>query len=105
MSEPIVFVSNQRINSGKLDYYKQLYRHSVKLIEKNKPGPVAHLAYVNDEGTEASILHMIPDTESMEMHMVGVDELAKKAFEFMEIVSFEIYVRHNFTDPRRKEMT
>jgi len=25
------------------------------------------------------------------LHMQGVDELAKKAFEFMEIVSFEIY--------------
>ena len=25
------------------------------------------------------------------MHMQGVDELAKKAFEFMDIVSFEIY--------------
>jgi hypothetical protein len=27
----------------------------------------------------------------MELHMQGVDELAKKAFEFMEIVSLEIY--------------
>lgn len=35
-----------------------------------------------------SIVHVFPDAESMELHLQGVDELAKKAFEFMEIVSF-----------------
>ena len=91
MSEPIVFISNQRIKEGKLDGYKQYYRQVAELTEANKPGTVAHLAYVNKEGTEMSIVHTFPDAESMELHMKGVDELAKKAYEFMEIVSFEIY--------------
>ena len=34
---------------------------------------------------------MFPDAESKEMHMHGVGELADKAFEYMEIVSFELY--------------
>jgi quinol monooxygenase YgiN len=91
MSEPIVFISNQRIKEGKHDEYTQAYRQVAELTEANKPGTVAHLAYVNEDGTEASIVHVFPDAESMELHMQGVDELAKKAFEFMEIVSFEIY--------------
>ena len=91
MSEPIVFISNQRIKEGKLDEYTQAYRQVAELTEANKPGTVAHLAYVNEDGTEMSIVHVSPDAESMELHMQGVDELAKKAFEFMEIVSFEIY--------------
>ena len=91
MSEPIVFISNQRIKEGKLDEYTQAYRQVAELTEANKPGTVAHLAYVNEDGNEMSIVHVFPDAESMELHMQGVDELAKKAFEFMEIVSFEIY--------------
>jgi hypothetical protein len=91
MSEPIVFISNRRIKEGKFDEYAQNYRQGVEMIEANKPGTVAHLAYANEDGTEASIVHVFPDAESMELHMQGVDELAKKAFEFMEIVSFEIY--------------
>jgi quinol monooxygenase YgiN len=91
MSEPIVFISNQRIKEGKLDEYTQAYRQVAELTEANKPGTVAHLAYVNEDGTEMSIVHVFPDAESMELHMQGVDELAKKAFQFMEIVSFEIY--------------
>lgn len=97
MSEPIVFISNQRIKEGKLDEYTQAYRQVAELTEANKPGTVAHLAYVNEDGTEMSIVHVFPDAESMELHMQGVDELAKKAFEFMEIVSFEIYGRPSDT--------
>jgi len=91
MSEPIVFISNQRIKNGKLEGYKHYYRQVAELTAANKPGTVAHLAYINEDGTEMSIIHIFPDAESMELHMRGVDELAKKAFEFMEIVSFEIY--------------
>ena len=97
MSEPIVFISNQRIKEGKLDGYKQYYRQVAELTEANKPGTVAHLAYANEDGTAVSIVHIFPDAESMELHMLGVDELAKKAFEFMEIVSFEVYGRPSDT--------
>jgi len=93
MSEPIVFISNQRVKKGKLDGYKQYYRQVAEMTEANKPRTVAHLAYANEDGTAVSIVHIFPDAESMELHMLGVDELAKKAFEFMEIVSFEIYGR------------
>jgi uncharacterized protein YkuJ len=97
MSEPIVFISNQRVKDGKLDGYKKYYRQVAEMTEANKPGTVAHLAYANEDGTAVSIVHIFPDAESMDLHMLGVDELAKKAFEFMEIVSFEIYGRPSDT--------
>ena len=91
MSEPIIFISNQRVKEGKLEGYKQYYRQVAEMTEVNKPGTVAHLAYLNENGTELSIIHIFPDAESMELHMKGVDELAKKAYEYVEILSFEIY--------------
>lgn len=91
MSEPIVFISNQRVKEGKLEGYKHYYRQVAEQTKANKPGTVAHLAYINEEGSELSIIHIFPDAESMELHMIGVDELAKKAFDFIDIVSFEIY--------------
>jgi len=91
MSEPIVFISNQRVKEGKLEGYKHYYRQVAEQAKANKPGTVAHLAYLNEEGSELSIIHIFPDAESMELHMKGVDELAKKAFEYVEILSFEIY--------------
>ena len=91
MSEPIVFISNQRVKEGKLEGYKDYYRQVAEQAKKHKPGTVAHIAYHNEEGTELSIIHIFPDAEAMELHMRGVDELAKKAYEYVEILSFEIY--------------
>ncbi len=93
MSEPIIFISNQRVKEGKLDGYKQYYRQVAELTKANKPGTAAHLAFANEEGTEVSIVHIFPDAESMELHMVGVDALAKKGYEFVEVTSFEIFGR------------
>jgi quinol monooxygenase YgiN len=91
MSEPIIFISNQKVKEGKLEGYKQYYRQVAEQAKAEKPGTIAHLAYLNEEGAELSIIHIFPDAEAMELHMKGVDQLAKKAFEYVEIVSFEIY--------------
>ena len=91
MSEPIIFISHQRVKEGKLEGYKHYYRQVAEQAKANKPGTIAHLAYLNGAGAELSIIHIFPDAESMELHMRGVDELAKKAYEYVEIFSFEIY--------------
>jgi hypothetical protein len=91
VSEPIIFISNQRVKEGKLEGYKHYYRQVAEHAQADKPGTIAHLAYLNKDSSELSIIHIFPDAESMELHMKGVDELAKKAFEYVEILSFEIY--------------
>ena len=93
MSEPIVFISNQRIKPGKLEGYKQYYREVAEFTEANKPGTVAHLGYVSEDGAEATIVHVFPDAESMERHMRGIGKISEKAAEFMEIVGWQIYGR------------
>jgi quinol monooxygenase YgiN len=93
MSHPIVFISNQRIKPGKLDEYKQYYLKVAAFTEANKPGTVAHLGYINEAGTEATIVHVFSDAEAMEQHMRGVGKIAEKAGEFMELVSWELYGR------------
>ena len=90
MSEPIIFISNQRVKEGKLEGYKHYYRQVAEQAKADKPGTIAHLAYHNEEGSELSIIQIFTDAESMELHMKGVDELAKKAFGYVEILSFEI---------------
>jgi hypothetical protein len=93
MSGPIVFISNQRIKPGKLEAYKQYYLQVAALTEANKPGTVAHLGYLSEDGAEATIVHLFLDAEAMERHMRGVGKIAEKAAEFMEIVSWQIYGR------------
>lgn len=91
MPEPIVFISHFKVKQGKLDGFKQYFREGASVLEAEKPRTVAFLAYLNEKGTEATIVHVFPDAESMDLHVQGADERSAGAYEFMEPAGFDIY--------------
>ena len=91
MSEPIVFISRNRVKEGKLEEFKLLYGPGAEKLKREKPGTVAFLGYANDGGTEITIIHVFPDADAMDRHMEGVAERSKQAYEFIESAGFEIY--------------
>lgn len=91
MSEPIVLITHSRLKEDKLDGLRQYFRQSIPSLEQAKPGTVAFLPYLSDDGTELTIVHVFPDAESMALHMQGVQERARAAYEFIESKAFEIY--------------
>ena len=91
MSEPIVFVSKVRIKDRKLDSFKDAFPKVAEEIKTDKPGTVAFLAYANEDGTEATIVHIFPDGEAMALHLQGAGERTKRSADFLEVVHWEIY--------------
>jgi hypothetical protein len=91
MSEPIVFVSQQRIKPGKLEGYRQYAQGIAAQFEANRPGTVAFLGYVNDAGTEATFIYTFPNAEAMQAHVQFAAEVAKGSSEFIEAYRLEVY--------------
>ena len=91
MSKPIVFISHFRIKEGKLDNLIQLSQKVTEQHKANKPGTVLFLLYLNEQGTELSIIHVFLDADSFDRHVEGVDERAKAAYEFVEPTRREVY--------------
>lgn len=91
MSEPIVFVSRNRVKEGKLDQVGPVYREAAEYIKDRKPGTLAHLGFLNAEGTELTIVHIFRDAEAMESHMEAAAEAAKKGFQVIESLRLEVY--------------
>lgn len=91
MSEPIVFISRNRMKLDKVDDFRKHYRDSVPLTEANKPGTLVQLAYENQDATEVTIIRVFPSAEAMDHQLQGADERSKKTYEFIEPVSVEIY--------------
>jgi hypothetical protein len=93
MSEPVVFISHFGIKEGTLD---DLRRHSEEVIEslrEDKPRTVLFLAFLDEDATEVSFLHVFPDAESMDLHFEGADERGKAVSRFLEPRGWEIYGR------------
>ena len=91
MPEPIIFIAHQRIKQGKAEEYKKVYQEVGEWMEANKPQTAAHIAYVSEDGTEASVVHIFPDIDAMEKHMQNLGDVGAKAFSLMEIVGFDVY--------------
>jgi len=91
MSESMVFIARQKIKEGKLEDYKQNFLEVMNFIQSNKPNTVGFLDYLNEEGTEAVLVQIYANAEAMEQHVQGLGEIAKKSYESMDVMSFEIY--------------
>jgi hypothetical protein len=91
MSEPIVFISHHRIKEGKLDALRIVHQEKTLLLQELKPDTIVFLAYAREDGDEVSFVHVFPDAEAMDIHFQGAEERSKRAYEFMEPKSMEIY--------------
>ena len=91
MSGPIVFVSHNRIKDDKLDAFRTFFHEGSRSIEQDKPGTVVFLAYADEEGQTADIVHVFPDAEAMDRHMDGVAERVGASDQFIEGTGVEIY--------------
>lgn len=90
MVEPIVFISHSRIKEGKREGFRRHFREHLPALQEDKPQTVAMAAYLNEDGTEVTIVHVFADDEAMDLHMDGVQERAAAASEFIESVRFHI---------------
>ena len=91
MSEPIVFISRNKIKAGKVDEFRRHYRDSIPPIFTEKPDTFAQLAYENEEASEVTIVRLFPSAEALDMQLQGVDERSKKTYEFIETIDIEIF--------------
>lgn len=91
MTDPIVFISRNRIKEGKIDKFREHYRASVTPVFTGKPGTLVQIAYESQDMTEVTIVRLFPDADAMDSQLQGAGERSKKTYEFIQPVSIEIY--------------
>lgn len=93
MTEPIVFISHQRMLPGMLEDFRAAFATVTAEIEADKPGTVLFLAFASEDAAEVRIVHVFPDAAALDRHMVGVAERSAHARTFMETTAFEVFGR------------
>lgn len=91
MPDPIVFISHSKVKEGRLEAFQDLSGEVFSVMEAEKPGTVLHYGYLNERETEIHFVHVFPDADAMDAHMVGASQRVGRADEFIETFSFEIY--------------
>ena len=91
MTNPLVFISRNRIKEGKNDEFRKHYQDSIPPILAGKTGTLAQLAYENEEATEFTIVRLFPSADALDLQIQGADERSKKTYTFIEPISIEIF--------------
>lgn len=91
MPDPIVFVSRGRVKDGKLEALRDYSLEVWPVLEAEKPGTVFQYGYLDENGSEVHFVHVFPDADALDAHMMGAGERSAAAAEFMETYEFEIY--------------
>ena len=81
MSEPFIFIGTHTLREGKLEGFKKACRELVEVVEATEPRLIAFNIYVNEDGTEATIVQVHPDPDSMLFHMQVAREHISEAYQ------------------------
>lgn len=91
MTDPIIFISRNRIKEGLFNDFKRYYHDSVPRTESEKPDTLVQLAYVNENSTQVDIVRLFPNPEALDQQLRGADDRSKVTYQYIEPTSVEIY--------------
>ena len=80
-SAPLIFVATNRLKPGQLDAERRRVPGLVEFVEENEPQLIAFNEYVNENGTEVTVVQVHPDAASMQKHLGIIGERAAQAYD------------------------
>jgi len=91
MTEPIVFISRNRVLPGMLEEFLRHYEVSLPLTQASKPDTLVQLGYVNEDKTEFTVVRVFPSAEAMDEQLRGSDVRSKVSYQYIEPTAMEIF--------------
>jgi quinol monooxygenase YgiN len=91
MSGPIVYISHFRIKEGRDPEWWASVDQVLPALEAEKPKTVFQNFYTDETGTTVSIVHVFADADAMDSHMEGAVTRARRAYDYLEPIGFEVY--------------
>ena len=91
MSEPIIYIDRSEIREGKLEELKTAMNELIEFIEANEAQLIAYNVYFNEDGTRMAVVHVHPDSASLEFHMKVAGPAFPKFAEFIQLLTIDVY--------------
>ena len=87
----IVYVDTSDVREGALDELKPAMKELADFVEANEPRIIAYNVYLSDDGTRMSVVHVHPDSDSLEYHMEVAGPVFRKFAGLVTLSSIHIY--------------
>jgi hypothetical protein len=91
MSNAIVYIDTSEVREGALEELKAGMKELVDLIAANVPRVLAYNVYFSADGTTMTVVHVHPDSASLEHHLEVAGPIFRRFVELVTLTSIHIY--------------
>jgi quinol monooxygenase YgiN len=84
MAEPLIFTNTTTIRDGQLDAWVKYFHEFAEHIRSQEPQLLHFSMYVDESGTEETIVQVHPDAESMRTHLAVMADHGHAAAEYLD---------------------
>jgi quinol monooxygenase YgiN len=91
LHDPIVYVDISDVREGALEELKAGLAELVDFIDANEPRLLAYNVYFSDDGTRVTVVHVHPDSASLEHHMEVAGPLFRRFVDLVTLSSIHVY--------------
>jgi quinol monooxygenase YgiN len=84
MAEPLIFTNTTAIKEGQLEAWVKYFREFAEAIEAQEPRLLHFTMYVDESGTEETIVQIHPDAASMRTHLAVMADHGHVAAEYLD---------------------
>lgn len=87
----IVYVDMSDVREGALEDLKAGMKELVDFVEANEPRILAYSVYFSDDGARMTVVHVHPDSASLEYHLEVAGPVFRRFVELVTLSSIHIY--------------
>jgi quinol monooxygenase YgiN len=93
MAEPLIYVDVAEVREGALVELRQAISDLAEFVEENEPQLLSYYAYLSDDGTRLSVVHIHADPASLDRHLEIAGPRFARFAELVTLRSIDIYGR------------
>jgi hypothetical protein len=79
------------VREGALEELKRGIKRLVEFVDANEPRLIAYDVYLNDDGSQMTVVHLHPDSASLEHHMDVAGPLFRSLADLVTLTSIRVY--------------
>lgn len=91
MAAPIFYIDTSEVREGHLEELKTAMQGLAEFVDSNEPRLLGYNVYFNRDGTRMTVVHVHPDSASLEYHMKVAGRLFPKYAHLVRLVTIDVY--------------
>ena len=89
--ETVVYMDHSEVREGKLGELKSAINDLIELVKAEEPRIIAYRVYFTDDGKRMTVIHIHPDSDSLEFHMQKAGRAFSRFADFIRMLKIDVY--------------